>query len=376
MKIAIDALGISEPGGTRSATLNLLQPLLEIDRENSYLLLVDEIEPSLQGYERVRQVVAPTKHRFAVRLWAQATWPTLLRREGVDLIHHTKNLTIGLSPCPLLVTVHDLTILVHPEIFPWVDVAYWRTIERYNLRHADRILAVSQMTSNDIQRFYGVPSERIAVVYEGIDDVFGPVDPRRVAAIRAKYALPDAYLLHVGSISPKKNLSTLVRAYAQVVRDGVFDGPLVLVGRSYWKEGDAALDATVASLADTGRIIRTGPVPQEDLPALYAGATCFCFPSLHEGFGLVPLEAMACGAPVIASRVGALPEVLGDTAYFVDDARDHRAIADALVTVLGDGEARHALRQAGIALGKRFSRQRAARQTLALYQEIVQNEQR
>ena len=108
-----------------------------------------------------------------------------------------------------------------------------------------------------------------------------------------------------------------------------------------------------------GRIVRTGPVPQADLPALYAGATCFCFPSLHEGFGLVPLEAMACGAPVIASRVGALPEVLGDVAHFVDDARDYRAIADELTAVLRDPEARGASRQAGIALGKRFSRERA-----------------
>ena len=371
MRIAIDALGISQPGGGRSATLNLLQPLLELDSENEYLVFVDAPEPALAGLANLRQMVAPTRHRFAVRLWAQATWPRLLRRERVDLIHYTKNLTTGLNPCPAVVTVHDLTILVHPEIYPAVDVIYWRTIERYCLRHVDRIIAVSQVTALDLERFYAISSERIEVIYEGIDDVFGPVKEARIAAVRAKYGLPESYLLHVGSISPKKNLSTLARAYGHLVQRGAFAGPLVLVGRSYWKKGDAALDACVAEQSDSGRIIRTGPVPQEDLPALYAGATCFVFPSLHEGFGLVPLEAMACGAPVIASRVGALQEVIGEVAVFVDDPTNERALADRLALVLADASWRQQLREQGIALGKRFSRERAARHTLELYHSMA-----
>jgi glycosyltransferase involved in cell wall biosynthesis len=371
MRFAIDALSISQPGGGRSATLNLLEPLLRLDQDNEYLVFVEQVEPSLAGWPQVRQMVAPTKQRFAVRLWAQATWPLLLRREQVDLLHHTKNLTTALCPCPAVVTVHDLTILVHPEIYPVVDVAYWRTVERYSLRHIERIIAVSRVTAADLQRFYGIAPERISVIYEGIDEAFAPVAAEQVAGVRAKYGLPADYILHVGSISPKKNLSTLARAYGRLVQSGAFDGPLVLVGRSYWPEGDSELDASVRAMGPDGRIIRTGPVPQEDLPALYAGCAAFAFPSLHEGFGLVPLEAMACGAPVVASRVGALPEVIGQVAVFVDEPTDAEALAERLGAVLGDSAWRAELARQGIALGRRFSRERAARETLALYRVLA-----
>ena len=371
MRIAVDALGISQPGGGRSATLNLLQPLLALDHDNDYLIFVDAHEPSLAGYGNVRQVDSPTQHRFAVRAWAQATWPLLLRRERAQVIHYTKNLTTLLNPCPSVVTVHDLTILVHPEIYPAIDVWYWRTIERACLQRVDRIIAVSASTGQDLERIYGLPAERIEVINEGIDDSFGPVSSGEVARVRAKYQLPPDYLLHVGSISAKKNLSTLARAYGRLVAQGKFDGALVLVGRSYWRGGDDALDAHMAREARAGDIIRTGPVPQSDLPALYAGATCFVFPSLHEGFGLVPLEAVACGTPVVASRVGALDELLGQVALFVEDPLDDVALADQISLLLEDSGLRDTLRSRGLERAPHFSRETAARKTLSLYRTLA-----
>jgi len=369
MRIAIDALGIARPGGGRSATLNLLVPLFGLDERNEYLVFVDEAEPSLAGYDNVRQMVAPTKHRFAVRGWAQAVWPGLFRRERVDLIHHTKNLTTFFLPCPSLVTIHDLTILARPDVYPWVDVLYWRTMERFCLRHVDRVIAVSERTSADLQHHYGMSPERIVVINEGIDDCFGPVAPAEVQRVRAAHGLAERYLLHVGSISAKKNLVTLARAFDALIDQRAYRGGLALVGRTYRKGGDLALEAYLAQRPDDGRVILTGPVPQEDLPAIYAGADCFVFPSLHEGFGLVPLEAMACGTPVVAARVGALQEMVGDAAILLD-APDAGMLAEAIGQLLGDEARRQQLIAAGLARSERFSRVGAARKTLALYESF------
>jgi glycosyltransferase involved in cell wall biosynthesis len=398
LRIAIDALGITQPGGGRSATLNLLQPLLDLDRENEYLIFLDAPEIGVSDRDNVRTVLAPTRQRFAVRAWAQATWPALLRRERVNVIHHTKNLITFGNPCPTIVTIHDLTILVHPEIFPRTDVLYWRTVERLAVNGVNRVLAVSNGTADDVARFYGTPRERIAVIYEGIDDAFQPPPPSQrctrdvssgnglagplgggeapsVAEVRQRYGLPEQYLLHVGSISPKKNLATLARAYGRLVRDGRFAGALVLVGRSYWEDGDAALDAYLAdqvrAVDAPALVIRTGAVPQEDLPAFYAGATCFVFPSLHEGFGLVPLEAAACGTPVVSSRVGVMEELMAGVAEFLDDPRDDAHLAQVLGAVIETPEKRERMRAAGLAAAPSWSRARAAQETLTLYETVA-----
>lgn len=372
MRIAIDALGISRPGGGRSATLNLLQPLLADDQQDQYLVFVDSAEPSLVGLSpHARQIIAPTRQRIGVRIWAQVTWPTLLRRERVQLLHHTKNLVTFGNPCPTVVTIHDLTILVHPEMYPALDVLFWRSLQPLCLRAVSHIIAVSQVTADDLVLLYGMPRERITIIPEGIDDVFQPVDPARIERARARYSLPERYILHVGSISPKKNLATLARAYGRLVRQEAFDGALVLVGRSYWPSGDAALDAEMASAARGGRIIRTGAVPQEDLPALYSGAAVFAFPSLHEGFGLVPLEAMACGVPVVASRVGAVEDMAAEAVLYVDEPRDDVELAVQLERGLNDGALRDTLRSAGLERARRFSRLVAARRTLELYKQLA-----
>lgn len=370
MRIVIDALGITPPGGGRSATLNLLEPLLDMDQENEYLILVDRLEPLLNKYANVRQIQAPITQRVAVRIWAQFKVLCLLKRQEADLIHHTKNLTTLQGICPSIVTVHDLTMLVYPELFvPGIDVAYWRTIGRYCLRHADHIIAVSQITAEDVTRYCGVAQERITVIHEGIDDRFEPATEDEVARVREKYDLPRSYLLHVGSIWPKKNLLTLAQAYVTLVHKGAYAGGLVLVGGTYQGRGDPHLEKYLSQV-DIGCIIRTGRVPDQDLPALYSGATCLVFPSLHEGFGLVPLEAAACGTPIIASRVGALEETLADAALFLDNPTEVEAFTRTIQDVLTDDKKRAQMRNRGLNCTQALSRQEAAAKTLALYERL------
>jgi glycosyltransferase involved in cell wall biosynthesis len=305
------------------------------------------------------------------RLWAQATWPAMLRREGLDLIHHVKNLVTTGSPCPSLVTVHDLTILEHPEIYPAVDVLYWRTVEKRHLRRVSHVLAVSQATADDLVRRYNLASSKITVIHEGIDDAFEPAPPEAVAQVRERYRLPERFLLHVGSISPKKNLAVLVQAFSELRAGGRYDGGLVLVGRPYFKGGDPALEQALAAVNEPDSVVLTGPVPQKDLPALVSAAECFVFPSLHEGFGLVPLEAMACGVPVVAARSGAVDEVLGDAALLVEDPRDALAFACQVESVVTDLALRTRLVDAGMRRAALYSRRRAAELTLELYSSLT-----
>lgn len=369
MRIAIDALGIGRPGGIRSATLNLLEPLLDIDQENEYLILVDRLEPLLTKYANVRQMQAPVTQRVAVRGWAQIKLLLLLRRQGIDLIHHTKSLTVLQQACPSIVTVHDLTMLVHSELHPWIDIVYWRTMGKYCLRRASHIIAVSQTTAKDVMQYCDVAQKDITVIHEGIDDRFKPATESEIARVRQKYHLPPSYLLHVGNVWPKKNLLTLARAYAILLRRGAYDGGLVLVGGTYQGRGDPALEAYLSQV-DAGTIIKTGPVPDRDLPALYSGATCFVFPSLHEGFGLVPLEAAACGTPVITSRVGALEETLADAGLFLDDPTDIESVAKTIQDLLADEEKQIQMRKRGLARTRRLSRREAAARTLSLYERL------
>jgi glycosyltransferase involved in cell wall biosynthesis len=369
--IAIDAVGISQPGGGRSATLNVLGELLRLDTASRYLLLLDQHEPELALGPHVEQIIMPVRHRLLARLWAELTWPRLFRRRGVHLVHHIKNLTIGGWRGRSVVTVYDLTILLHPELYPRSDVLYWRHVQPRALRRCDRVIAISQTTERDLTRCYGLPTDKIAVIYPAYHPRFRPASDAEMARVRAAYGTGSRFVLHVGSLSRKKNLLTLLRAYEQL-RQKQADLRLVLVGRQYGKGHDQAFFDHLARSPYREDVVLTGPVPDTDLPALYSAAEVMVFPSLHEGFGIVPLEAMACGTPVVSSAEGALREVLGEAGILVEDVLDADVLAAALGRLLGDETLRNRYRAQGLAWAQRYSVAQAARQTLALYDAIAQ----
>jgi len=372
MRIAIEALGIDKSGGGRSATLNLLEALFAIDKENCYFVFLNQWESRLDiPGANVNQIVIDVKNRYCARIWAQLALPPLLRRMKVDLVHFVKNLGTVLMPGKTVVTVYDLAILLYPGIYPIADVVYWRLLEPLSLRRADRVIAISHSTAHDLKKLYGLAEDRISVVYPGYSPVFRPADKATVARVRQVYGLPPRTIIHVGSISSKKNLTTLLKAFHLLKRDFGFDGKLVLVGRAYRKGEDEGLRRQIVTLGLEKEVIFTGPVPDADLPPLYSSATLAAFPSFYEGFGIAPLEAMACGVPVVSSRAGGVAEVVGDVALFVEDTLSEEEWATAISRITRDRDLQKEMRNKGLKRAKHFSAAKAALRTLSLYEELL-----
>lgn len=367
MKIAIEALGIHSAGGGRTATLTVLENLEKIDQDNQYTLYLSQFEASIQS-KNFHQVIVPFKNRLLLRMWAQFTLPLATR--GQDLVHFMKNLGAFGIVAPSMVTMYDLTTLVHPELFPALDVWYWRHIQKRTLENADRIIAISQTTAEDLINFYHLSPDKFRVIYPAIASHFGPASEIAIEGVRKKYGLPHRYLIHVGHIDRKKNLTFLVNVFADFCRRADFDGNLVLVGEVYPKTMDHILVPTIEKLGIQNRVTFTNFVPDKELPALYSGAFAAVFPSLHEGFGLAPVEAMACGTPLIAHRAGAIPEVVGDAAIILDKL-DSDAFTDVLQDLYTSSHRWHELRRLGLERSRRYSGETTARQTLELYQEVA-----
>jgi glycosyltransferase involved in cell wall biosynthesis len=372
MRILIEALGIHYYGGGRTATLNLLEALFAIDRRNEYMVVLSQPEPSLvTPAGNVRQTVIPLRNRLALRLCAQLFLPFKARR--YDLVHFVKNLGVfGLST-PSIVTVYDMTTLIHPELFPTLDVWYWRYIEKHTLRRASRVIAISRNTARDIERFYRVPHQNIRVVYPSVASHFRPAQEEKIARVRERYGLPPDYFVHIGRIDRKKNLPMLVEAFKLFRERTTYAGKLVFVGEVYRKSEDPSLLPTIQRCGLQQHVLFTGPVPDADIAALYSGATLAVFPSLHEGFGLVALEAMSCGTPLIASPAGAVAEVVGDAALLLD-TQEPAALANLMGEIAEDPQLRGKMKQQGLARAASFCREDSARQTLQVYRETLSQE--
>jgi len=365
MKIPIEALGIHFYGGGRTATINLLKALFAIDQENEYLLFLNQPESELNA-PNVKQYIVPVKNRFAMRLWAQAALPYLTR--DYDVVHFVKNLGVFGLRVPFVVTVYDMTTLLYPDLFPSLDVWYWRHIEKRTLWQAAKVIAISKQTAQDILSFYHLPKDRIAVIYPSCGQHFRPASEEEVTRVRTQYALPQHYILHVGRIDPKKNIPLLVEAFARFREQTDFPGSLVLVGEQYKKKPDLTIYGKIEALGLQNTVQLLGTIPDTDLPAVYTGATIAVLPSVHEGFGLVALEALACGTPLIVNQAGAVTEVVGDAALVMQHSTSE-CLAEMLAFLWTHPEKRNMLRKAGPARAKRFSWEKMARQTLAVYQE-------
>jgi glycosyltransferase involved in cell wall biosynthesis len=285
---------------------------------------------------------------------------------GVDLFHATEHLLPRFSSVRTVFTLHDLIFLFHPETHKPLNRWFLTLMMPRFLRAADAVIAVSECTKRDAVRFYGIPEEKITVIYEGVNPRFRPASPETIAAVRARYGLPEHFILYVGTIEPRKNLTALLEAFHHLL--ATHDLRLVIVGKKGWLYEGFFRRLRELGLED--RVIFTGYVPDEDLPAIYSAADLFVFPSLYEGFGLPVLEAMACGTPVICSNTSSLPEVAGDAALLVDPT-DVRALAGAMERALTDEHLRSELMAKGLERARWFTWEKAAAKTLEVYRGVL-----
>ena len=371
MRIAIDATRIDRPGGGRFTALNLVQGILQEDHANQYLILVNKAEDSLRAFPNAEQRVIQTRNRFGVRVQVQMALPGLLRKEKIDVMHFVKNLGAFFLPCKSLVTIYDLTILSYPQFFPIVDVTYWRTLQAIFLRTVDRIAVLSEHTKRDVLKYYRLPPDKISVIYSACDPMFQVLPSSEVDRVRLKYGLSEDYILSVGNISPKKNFETVVRAVGRLKKTYHLSHKLVIVGKEYWEQGERPVRTLVNELGLQDEVVFLGPVVGADLVALYNGATLFAFPSLDEGFGIVVVEALASGAPVVASGTSAIPEVVGDAGILLSNPTDDVELADAMACVISDSSLRKSMVKRGLERASLFSWRRAGAEYLKLYEQLV-----
>jgi glycosyltransferase involved in cell wall biosynthesis len=375
MQIVVDARYVSKSqSGVGCYTQRLVGGLAAIDRSNRYTCLVLSGGPGL-AIDQPNIRYWPTRVSFEDHLrgdaWLLAYLPVRLRQLGTDVYHGPAVfLPLVKLGYRTVVTIHDLVSFLFPGTVPRKYSLYMRLMTRLAVRSADRIIAVSRATRDDLAQVLAVPDERVVVIHEAVGPEFAaPPEPGHVAAVLRRYAIRPPYCLFVGNLEPRKNLPRLIEAFASI-RARRAGGPrpqLVVAGTRGWLYGSIFRAVEAHGLA--ADVVFTGYVPPEDLPALYAGSGCFVFPSLYEGFGLPVLEAMAAGAPVVASRVGAIPEVAGEAALLVN-AEKPAELADAIETVLTDAALRTDLVTRGRARAARFTWEAVAQQTLDVYESV------
>jgi glycosyltransferase involved in cell wall biosynthesis len=311
--------------------------------------------------------------RAGYKPWRMAVWLGQLAALGFDrllpgaeLYHATEHLLMPLRHVPTVLTVHDLIFHLFPQHHKRLNYWYLNAAMPLYCHRAKAIIAVSQATKRDLVRIYGLDPAKITVVHEAAAPHFTPALPAQVAQVRARYALPNQYLLHVGTIEPRKNLNRLLEAVHRL-REAGEDVHLVVVGSKGWLYQGFFQRLEELDLEDAVQL--PGYIPDADLPAVYSGASSVVVPSLYEGFGLPLLEAMSCGAPVVCSNASSLPEVGGDAARYFDPT-DVPAMADAILTVWRDEALREAMRQRGLARAAQFSWAQAAEETQIVYEQV------
>ncbi len=368
MRIGIDArTTYYRKAGIGQYILRLIEGLAEVDSRNEYLILQSRKDKDIlahgSNFKRV-SLWTPSHHRLE-----QFTLPLEINRLNLDVLHSPDFIPPFRCSCKSVITIHDLAFLLYPHFLTRESARYYGQIDQAVI-HADHIIAVSEATKRDAIRLLGVPERKITVIYEAASPIYHPLDKEEARRkVGERYGLNDDFILFVGTIEPRKNLPTLLRAYRQLLDDYRVEANLVVAGRRGW------LFEEVFELTDelrlTERVHFLGRVPVGDLPYLYNAAQLLVLPSFYEGFGLPPLEAMACGTPVVVSNVSSLPEVVGDAGLLVDP-EDAPGLAVAIWRVLTDEELRVELVGKGLKRAKCFSWEKAARRTLEIYLRLAE----
>ena len=377
MRVALNAQLLSTAPTYRGAGISrviyeLVAHLGSVPSSYKYLVFAPESEDNRRlvrsaGIE-ARLTRLPVE-RPAVRVaWEQLALPLELRRARVDLLHALGFVSPLVWRGPTVVTVYDLSFLLFPELFNRANRLYLRQLAPPSFRRASHVIAISEHTRQDVIRLCGVSPERVTAIHLAADARFSPADPNAVAQFRRELRVPESYILYMGTLEPRKNVATLVRAYAELRRMNHVSHTLVLAGARGWQY--EPIFALVRELGLQKHVWFPGFIPAEEQALWYTAADVFAYPSLYEGFGLPVLEAMACGTPVVASNSSSLPEVVGEAGVLVEPT-NVRALAEALAQLLENDSHRAKLREAGLARARSFSWRRTAEETVEVYRRVL-----
>jgi glycosyltransferase involved in cell wall biosynthesis len=368
MRIGIDArLVYYSQAGIGQYILHLAEGLARIDRENEYVLLQSRKDDTTileqPNFRRV-SLWTPSHHRLE-----RYSLNVELMRLGLDVLHSPDFIPPHRPACKSVITVHDLAFLLYPHFLTKESARYYGHIDDA-VRWTDHIIAVSESTKRDTVDHLGVPEDKITVVHEAANPIFQPVSQAEAREqVRNRHGIDGRFILFVSTIEPRKNVPTLMRALWQLVECYKEDVHLVLAGGKGWLYEDAF--AAVDELNLDSRVHFVGRVSSEDLLYLYNSAELLAHPAFYEGFGLPPLEAMACGLPVIVSNVSSLPEVVGDAGLLIDP-HDVDELTVGMWRVLTDEELRQEMIEKGLRQAARFSWDRAASETLGIYRLVAE----
>ena len=350
MRIAFDAKRmLNNPTGLGNHARILTNALMRDYPDNEYLFFSptakDEFLNQLHGEYEMH--FPESRSAQAVHPWWRSYRITNdLLKNKVDIYHGISNelpLNIHRTRIKTVVTIHDLIFLKHREQYPWIDRQIYSLKTKYAAKHADKIIAVSQETKQDLIDRYKVPERKISVIYPSVDEQFYHiVSENKKALVKKQYKLPEKYILNVGSFFPRKNQVKLIEAFERVKEEITED--LVLVGSSGYMLAEVQKMITETKLDGRVHILTT--VGNDDLPSIYQSASLFVFPSLFEGFGAPVLEALFSGVPVIASRGGAIAEAAGRESIYIDP-QSTEDMADKILSILNDEEQQKRMIESG-----------------------------
>ena len=370
MIIGIDArIAQAKMAGMGYYLKNLLKGLLEIDQENQYKVLGDKILPPMKNLKMYG--LRGRKKKIINFLWKTTSWPRFEKMiKGTDLGFFPNFVMPPTRLAKTVLAIPDLSYLYYPAFIESKNLNYLTKFVPPSIRKASAVITISENTKNDIIKHFGVEPKKIFVTHLAADKVFVPQTNEVINAARKKYGINKPYLLFVGTFEPRKNIETLLRAFAglTLIRKQY---QLVLVGSKGWYADGIFRLINKLYLHDDVKIL--GYVPNSDLPAIYAGSELFVFPSFYEGFGLPVCEAMACGVPVLCSSASSLPEI-GDRAGVYFNPFDTEELAGKTSDLLLDTEKRKQMRELGLAQASKFSWHKTAKETLEVFKKVWSGE--
>jgi glycosyltransferase involved in cell wall biosynthesis len=372
MRIGIDVTPLPpNPVGAGNYIIQLVRALASMETEHEFVIFTQKSRHELIDVPvkpNMEWVVLSDKSPGLRLVWEQTVLPGLVHSTGVELLHSLHYTRPLVLPCASVVTFHDLTFFLFPELHTRTKRVFFPIAMRLSAHIADALLSVSESTRRDAIRLLHIPEEKIFTTPLGVNEEFQIIsDLAILESCRLRYKLPENFILFVGLLEPRKNLPLLIKAYARLLE--IDDAPpLVIVGRQGWGYKEILQQIEVLNLKD--KVHFTGYVPAQDMPIVYNLAQVFVYPSIYEGFGLPPVEAMACGTPVITTDVSAMRDHVGDAGILVP-SQDQDALVQAMRKILHDPDLRKRLSLRGRQQAANFTWKNTALETLKAYQYVA-----